>query len=262
MQGVQQQGGRGQAGPSSGPGGAPAAAASGTPSFFPNWNQRKNSNQTMSPSLGSGRGFDRDASPVSDNELAKILARGRNDGGRGSSSSSSNQTGVGGRATGLGSAADRYKKSGPGPARSPSGSEQPRSSTTAEEEDDDLGWDDAGRTGASKEGTNKPFEPIKIQDTTYAGIEVGADKAAEPGVEASVPESASPSAGTTTRNSVSLMDERTEGRSGTPVSQPKTGKAPTANATASGTEAQSRDDGDDGNSDDLEYVANPFEDED
>ena len=134
--------------------------------------------------------YDRDPSPVGDNELAKILARGS-------------------RNKGL---AERY-----GSTQSQEGRASASSATGSEVEKESLGWESAGRT------------PIKISNNT--------------------------------KDSIAMMDA-SQGRgltspkprvAGSSTSTEPTSKAPAATST-------NKDDGSD--SDDLEYVSNPFEDED
>ena len=198
-------------------------------SFFGGWNQRNpsgSSASTASPNIGSGRGFDRDPSPVGENELAKILARGRNDSASGDSSPA--------RKNSLGNIADRYKKVAGGRQ---SGS-KPASMSKNDGIDDDadeanFGWDDAGRTGGTKDG--KSFEPIKINDNSLDTPPTSAKSQSQ-------------------RNAVSLM----EGSAGRGITSPRFGSHAESDKNAIHQDAHNNDDDDD----DLEYVANPFEDED
>lgn len=224
----------GVGGSEGGNGGATAGKVGG--SFFGGWNQRTgNSAQssTVSPTIGSNRGFDRDPSPVGDNELAKILARGRNSG---SGDDDGYRIGSGpnvgaARKPSLGSIADRYKKVA---AKQRSGPSQEQKYSGGND-DDNLGWDDAGRTDRQAEA-GKSFEPIKISDRSSASDTIAtADKAS------------------TQRNAVSLM----EGSTGRGLTSPTTAGA--GGKSGAHVDKEADDDDDD---DDLEYVANPFEDED
>lgn len=181
-----------------------AGAAASVGSMFSGWTQRKGPTSTMSPTISSGKGFDSDASPVGDNELAKVLARGRNPAQSGHSTGSP-PSGSGRRSSVNNN--DRYKKDSHTPGR-PSGEHN-------NDQGDTLSWEDAGRTKDSK-----PFEPIKVHGE---------------------PSESAP------RNAVSLM----ESSAGRGISSPKSLQA--------GSKSSHNDDDDD---DDLEYVANPFEDED
>ncbi|PWN92657.1 hypothetical protein FA10DRAFT_282342 [Acaromyces ingoldii] len=207
----------------------------------------------VSPTMGSSRGFDRDASPVGDNELAKILARGREDDG-GPRRRATSGDGPRQQQQQQPSVADRYKNvlrknSSPATA-SRTGPHTDKSANGYDGEDDNggsLSWDDAGRTGAAK----KTFEPIQIADNSAAK--------AQPAQ----------------RNAVSLM----EGSAGRGLTSPRASTAAAAGAgagagaagAAAGAAALAgkkspdgdHDEGDDDDDDDdLEYVANPFEDED
>lgn len=174
------------------------------------WSSRKpatmSNSSTFSPTIGSGRGFDKDPAPVGENELAKILARGREDNKKAS-------------------IVDRYKNA------SRSNSTNSVKKHQDEDDDDALGWDDAGRTGNEKER-----EPIKISDNSVDSI---ATKIQD---QSKLKPTASP------RNAVSLM----EGSAGRGVTSP--------HRSSSDKIDDINDDDDDGN--DLEYVSNPFEDED
>jgi hypothetical protein len=164
----------------------------------------------ISPTIGSHRGFDKDPEPVGDDELAKILARGREEGKKPS-------------------IADRYKKvSLPGNPRT-----QSREYLSEKHgADDTLGWDDAGRTDVKAVAPS--FEPIRISDNSTLAI--SSEEKSK-----SAARSASP------RNAVSLM----EGSTGRGLTSPHRASA----------DANDENEDDDA-SDDLEYVANPFEDDD
>ncbi|UZJ55498.1 hypothetical protein CBS101457_004818 [Exobasidium rhododendri] len=177
------------------------------------WTTRRAAS-AVSPTIGSHRGFDKDPEPVGDNELAKVLARGREDGKKKS-------------------IADRYKKvSSPSYSRSESRDQDEEKGDV----DDTFGWDDAGRTDVKSVAPS--FEPIRISDnsTVSTGSSGGKVKQA-----AAVPLANSP------RNAVSLM----EGSTGRGLTSPQ----------RASTDAHDDIEEDDA-SDDLEYVANPFEDDD
>lgn len=201
-------------------------------SFFGGWNQRNpsgSSGSTVSPSIGSGRGFDRDPSPVGDNELEKILARGRNDSASGDS--------LPAKKSSLGNIADRYKKVAGGQRQGGSKSSSMSKNDGIDDDADDanFGWDDAGRTGGGK-ATEKSFEPIKISDNSVDTPPTSAKSQPQ-------------------RTAVSLM----EGSTGRGITSPKSGThAESDKNAATHQDAHNHDDDDD----DLEYVANPFEDED
>lgn len=187
-------------------------------SIFAGWNQRNHngsgSQSVVSPTIGSDRGFDRDPSPVGDNELANILARGRSEEGQ--------------RGTGKASISDRYKQV---ISDQRVNMKARRSGSRHEQEDDDddgdaaLGWDDAGRTSAKGKGpateSAAAFQPIKIADNSEPSTPIADAKTGQ-------------------RTTVSLLDNSGEKKHLTQ----QTGH---------------QDDDDD---DDLEYVANPFEDDD
>ncbi|MCO5584947.1 hypothetical protein L7F22_038879 [Adiantum nelumboides] len=199
-------------------------------SFFGGWNQRNpsgSSGSTASPTIGSGRGFDRDPSPVGENELAKILARGRNDSASGDSSPA--------RKNSLGNIADRYKKVAGGQRQGGSKSSSMSKNDGLDDDADDanFGWDDAGRTGDKTGG--KSFEPIKISDNSVDTPPTSAKSQSQ-------------------RTAVSLM----EGSAGRGITSPRLGSHAESDKNATHQDAHNNDDDDD----DLEYVANPFEDED
>ncbi|PWY98778.1 hypothetical protein BCV70DRAFT_201576 [Testicularia cyperi] len=202
--------------------------------------------QTSAPSAPSMRRFasprspnvseyDRDPAPVSDNDLAKIISRGSNSGSStgGSGSNFNGSAGSGNRAKAL---ADRYglgiiKKSSSSTSAPRSGA----SSTSADTSSAFSGWEDAGRT------------PISITDNT-------ANKSSGP-----MP--------TAAKDSIALMD----GAQGRGLMSPRSEGADKAGSSTTGarpvsvstSQTQRTDKHDDGNdSDDLEYVSNPFEDED
>lgn len=222
---------RSQGSPGAGPYSNQPQPAGRGGSFFGSWNQRNpsgSSGSTTSPTIGSGRGFDRDPSPVGENELAKILARGRNDSASGDSSPA--------RKNSLGNVADRYKKVAAGQRQGGSKSSSMSKNDGIDDNADDdtnLGWDDAGRTGGMSAG--KSFEPIKISDNSVDSPPTSAKS-------------------TSQRTAVSLM----EGSAGRGVTSPRLGNH--ADSDKSGSHHNAHNDGDD--DDDLEYVANPFEDED
>ena len=122
------------------------------------------------------------------------------------------------------SVAERYKSVS-------SGSSRNASRDKGDDGDEPLGWDDAGRTGARAGSSVAPsFEPIRI--STNEGAET------QPKAKLS----------STPRNAVSLM----EGSAGRGLTSPQRTSA----------KKNSSDDGADDEGDDLEYVANPFEDDD
>ncbi|PWN48433.1 hypothetical protein IE53DRAFT_407086 [Violaceomyces palustris] len=198
----------------------------------------------VSPQMGD---YDKDPAPVGENELAKIIARGRND------SSSEERRGGGGVLSQLGgkgrALAERYSSSS-----SSSSSSSPSSS----------GWDQAGRTGGSGGGR------ISLKDNTRPWSQ-----------------DASGGQGVTTKDPISLMDGAAgRGLTTSPKarSTPATASATedggdkkaaalsfgaaggtvglSAAAAAVGAGERDEDDPDGSDSDDLEYVSNPFEDED
>lgn len=196
------------------------------------WNSRKSSttssfaSSVISPTIGSSRGFDKDPTPVDDNELAKILARGREEAKKPSIS-------------------ERYKKVSSTNLRT-----QSKPNVEVQDEDDEeLGWDDAGRTGSikntaattttSSSSAAPSFEPIRISDNSMASSENSTTRSNE--------EKSKLRLSNTPRNAVSLMESST----GRGLTSPQRSSARTG-----------EEDGDDDDSNDLEYVSNPFEDED
>lgn len=208
---LKQRGEKALAGAGQQQGGSKEQASTSSSSSLPGWSSRKSSvmpsNSTVSPTIGSNRGFDKDPTPVDDNELAKILARGREDNKKPSM-------------------ADRYKK-----VAANSRTTSKENVLDQEDDDEELGWDDAGRTGNAAPS----FEPIKISNNSSEDSDLkGPDKSKF-------------RLSNTPRNAVSLM----EGSAGRGLTSPKP-------SSAKGVD----DDGDDDDSNDLEYVSNPFEDED
>lgn len=238
-QGAGQQGGRGQGGATGAGRYAGQSAAPGVGSMFSGWAQRRG-NSTMSPAMGSGKGFDHDASPVGENELANVLARGRSSGEAGqkgavyrSGSPVSAVSGAGHKSS-ASNVADRYKKVASatgGTGRTPSGMAPPTYSEE-QESDNDLSWDDAGRTGEKR-----PFEPIKVKEAAAGSSSEQVDNISQHNNASSAPSAQH-------RSAVSLMEAST----GRGISSPK--------PTPGGAKGHEEEE------DDLEYVANPFEDED
>lgn len=184
--------------------------------------------QFTSPRSPHASEYDQDPSPVSDNELAKIISRGG--GARGSSDAS------GGKARAL---AERYGLGIKNGGRSGAGASQTGGSAAGAS--DYAGWDQAGRT------------PISISDNTVKAVQE--------------------------KRSDSI--DRMDGAGGRGITSPRLDRSPTKEtptatkvgaaavggaaigAGAGAALAAKHDDGDaDGDSDDLEYVSNPFEDED
>ncbi len=194
---------------------APATAAATSPRQF------------TSPRSPHASEYDQDPSPVSDNELAKIISRG----GAGGSSDAS-----GGKARAL---AERYGLGIKNGGRGGAGASQTGGSAAGAS--DYAGWDQAGRT------------PISISDNTVKAVQE--------------------------KRSDSI--DRMDGAGGRGITSPRLDRSPTketstatkvgaaavggaaVGAGAGAAVAAKHDDGEaDGDSDDLEYVSNPFEDED
>lgn len=133
------------------------------------------------------------------------------------------------------SIAERYKKVSAGNSRSQS---KDNVNDQGEEDDDDaLGWDDAGRTGSNSVAPS--FEPIRISDNSSAAA----------ATTLTTEDTVKPKLPTAPRNAVSLM----EGSAGRGLTSPQ------RSSSTKAVEEQAEED--DGN-DDLEYISNPFEDED
>ncbi|KAN0064953.1 hypothetical protein ACQY0O_002011 [Thecaphora frezii] len=175
-----------------------------------------------SPQIGE---YDRDPSPVGENELAKILAR-----GRGSSSSTTRPDNGKGRVL-----ANRYGLGGASPENA-TGS--PRGE--ADGAGGYSGWDEAGRT------------PIRLSDNLGGGDNRRKDSVA-------MMDSAQ-GRGVTSPSRTSLQGDHA-GIAAAGAAGVAAGAAVGLGLGAAGGSASSV--GDDGSdSDDLEYVSNPFEDED
>ena len=195
-----------------------------------------------SPRSPNASEYDQDPSPVSENELAKIIARGGGSGGASTNKSSS------GKARAL---ADRYGLGIKNGGRASPSTTQAASGAASATGSQYSGWDEAGRT------------PISIKDNTSS---------------ASTPRAATPAgdANKTHVDSVALMDsasgrgvtsprlDRSPTKESTPSSTAAAQTATPSSATGVGSTAPAKHDAEDVNddSDDLEYVSNPFEDED
>lgn len=195
--------------------------------------------QFTSPRSPNASEYDQDPSPVSENELAKIISRGGGVGGASSNPSAA------GKARAL---AERYGLGIKNGGRGSAGTSQATGGDSASASDY-ADWDQAGRT------------PISINDNTAGGKRSETEK--------------------NQKDSVALMDSA----SGRGITSPRLDRSPTkeaassgvagktaaagaagATAVGAGTAAIALDKHEDADanddSDDLEYVSNPFEDED
>lgn len=195
-----------------------------------------------SPRSPNASEYDQDPSPVSENELAKIISRGGGSGGASANKPSS------GKARAL---ADRYGLGIKNAGRASPSTTQGTSGAASATGSQYAGWDEVGRT------------PISINDNTSS---------------ASTPRAATPAsdANKTHLDSVALMDsaggrgitsprpDRSPSKESTPFSTAAAQSATSSSAAGNGSTAPAKPDADDANddSDDLEYVSNPFEDED
>lgn len=194
--------------------------------------------QFASPRSPHASEYDQDPSPVSENELAKIISRGGGAGG-----ASSNQSAAG-KARAL---ADRYGLGIKNAGRGGAGASTSRGGSTDASEF--AGWDQAGRT------------PISISDNTGGSKVAGADKNQKDSI--ALMDSASGRGITSPRLDRSPTKETPPtGAAGKTVAAGVAGGAAVGAGTAAiGLDSHDANDPND-DSDDLEYVSNPFEDED
>lgn len=192
-----------------------------------------------SPRTPNASEYDQDPSPVSENELAKIISRGA---GSSASGAESEKT-TSGNARAM---ADRYGLGIRNAGRSNSGSTQSGAATGSS---DHVGWDQAGRT------------PISIKDnTTSANTQSSANEAGKKSLDSIAKmDSASGRGITSPRLDRSPTKETSSTNSTGVAAAAATGAAGGVGATAL---AKNHDDDPNDDSDDLEYVSNPFEDED
>lgn len=177
--------------------------------------------------------YDQDPSPVSDNELAKIISRG---GGAGAAGGASDKSAAG-KARAL---AERYGLGIKGAGRGGASTTQAAGTGASSSEAEFAGWDQAGRT------------PISIKDNTANAT------SAEPKSKDSVAlmDSAQGRGLTTPRPADASVPAAATGAAVGAVA------ATAAGATSVGSAHTHHDHDDANDSDDLEYVSNPFEDED
>ncbi|EST06468.1 Ubiquitin system component Cue [Kalmanozyma brasiliensis GHG001] len=207
---------------------------SSTSSQGPTTTSATSPHQFTSPRTPQASEYDQDPSPVSENELAKIIQRG---GGSGGSSNNASA----GKARAL---AERYGLGIKNGGRDGAGAAQSGTTSTTGASDF-AGWDQAGRT------------PISISDNTTPKASEG--KASMDSIARM--DAASGRGITSPRLDRSPSKERATGG--------KVGAAAVGGAAvgagvgaALGSEHDDGDADGDGDSDDLEYVSNPFEDED
>ncbi|KAJ1030154.1 hypothetical protein NDA16_001066 [Ustilago loliicola] len=195
-----------------------------------------------SPRTPNASEYDQDPSPVSENELAKIISRG----GGGSTGGAASDKTSSGKARAL---ADRYGLGIKNTGRSNSASTQSGAGTGSS---DYAGWDQAGQT------------PISIKDnTTSASAPISADDADEKRIDSiSKMDSASGRGITSPRLDRGPTKEARSSNSSGVASVAAIGAAGAAGGVGAASLANDHADDPNDDSDDLEYVSNPFEDED
>ncbi|SPO20208.1 uncharacterized protein UTRI_00601_B [Ustilago trichophora] len=190
--------------------------------------------------------YDQDPSPVSDNELAKIISRG----GAGSASAASSDKSAAGKTRAL---AERYGLGIKNTGRASPAASQSATGPTSTGASDYAGWEQAGRTPISiKDNTSTATEANKGNVDSVALMDSAQGRGiTSPRPDRSPTKEISPTTATATSGSSTAASAGAVGA----------GAAVGAGIGAA-TLAKHDDDANDDDSDDLEYVSNPFEDED
>ncbi|SPO21124.1 uncharacterized protein UTRI_00601 [Ustilago trichophora] len=189
--------------------------------------------------------YDQDPSPVSDNELAKIISRG----GAGSSGAASFDKSAAGKTRAL---AERYGLGIKNTGRASPAASQSANGATSTGASDYVGWEQAGRTPISIKDNTVTTEGSKGNVDSVALM----DSAQGRGITSPRPDR-SP-----TKETAHTLASATNGSSTAATAAGVGAGAAVGAGIGAATLAKHEDDANDDDSDDLEYVSNPFEDED